>query len=178
MPVLETICEDVITTEETHPAFRLWLTSYPSPHFPVTILQNSVKMTNEPPQELRANLLRTYTSIPLNDPKFFASVPTNTRAWHRMLFGLCFFHAVVQGRRKFGPLGWNELNEFSESDLRISLMQLHLFLIEYPVIPFDILSFLTAECNYGGRVTDDKDMRLLSSLFSIFYNKDVVDKDK
>ena len=104
MPKLEKIVETFAEASDIHPDFRLWLTSMPAKYFPVPVLQSGCKMTFEPPKGMRANLIGTWASMTQAD---FDDISDKLTEWKKLLFGLTFFHALVQERREFGPLGWN-----------------------------------------------------------------------
>lgn len=115
-------------------------------------------MTTEPPKGLRANLLTIYNTI--SEESF------NKRdqlAYKNLLFSLVWFHAILLERRKFKSLGFNIPYDFNESDFAICHDLIIAFLDEYPdKIPFEAMKYLIAEANYGGRVTDDWDRRLVN----------------
>ena len=48
--------------------------------------------------------------------------------------------------------------------------QLKLFVDQYDEVPYKVLNYLGAIVNYGGRVTDDKDSRLISTILRGFIN--------
>ena len=178
MPELEKIVlafsEDYTGSEH----FRLILTSMPAPYFPVPVLQSGSKLTLEPPRGLKANLKKSF--VDLND-EFFKDCEHKNQDWHKLVFTLSFFHAIIQERRKFGPLGFNIRYEFNDSDINISYATLSMFLNSVGAddrVPWDAMLYMTGHINYGGRVTDDWDRVCLLSILKKYYNQTVLDKEK
>lgn len=95
--------------------------------------------------------------------------------WKSLLFGLSFFHSIIQERKKFGSIGWNKKYEFNDSDLETSIKMLQNFIFDSEDIPFDSVQFMTGHINYGGRVTDENDRALLTCLLSKCYGKEILD---
>lgn len=127
-------------------------------------------MTYEPPRGLKNNLLRSFNT---QDATSFEECDKQVE-WKKMFMGLSFFHALILERRKFGPLGWNIPYEFTAADFAISQSQLKMFLNTYELIPYEALNYMAAEANYGGRVTDPMDRRLIKILLKKFYSPDIV----
>ncbi|CAD7932621.1 unnamed protein product [Amoebophrya sp. A25] len=171
MPELERICEQ-LNPEEVNQDYRLWLTSMPSPAFPALLLQNGVKMTNEPPAGLKANLMYTFTRL---DDKTLDDCRSPS-AFKKVMFAYAYFHAIVQERRKFGPIGWNIPYGFTNEDLATCRRQAKHFLDKYEEVPYKVLNYLGAKINYGGRVTDAQDKILASAILSIYICPPLIEK--
>jgi len=173
MPTLEKMCEGFEESNAIHKDFRLFLTSMPAAYFPVPVLQNGIKLTIEPPKGLRANVIRSFLAE--TDEKLSGS--SQEVEWRRIQFGLKFFHAVIQERRKFGPLGWNIRYEFNDSDLETSTTITHNMLELGGKIPWDTLLFVIGHINYGGRVTDDLDRRCLLAILEKYVTPNILNDD-
>ncbi len=167
MPELEAIVESFDHEDKRIvPSFRLWLTSMPSAQFPVSVLQRGIKLTNEPPKGLKANMIRSYNNVIRAEELESHPKPV---IWKKLAFGLAFFHATVQERKKFGPLGWNKIYEWNDSDLETSLQVLRMSLEENEHVPWDALTYVSGQICYGGRVTDEWDRRCLMAILGQFY---------
>jgi dynein heavy chain len=80
------------------------------------------------------------------------------------VFALSFFHTVLAERRHYGSLGFNIPYVFSQADLMVSVKQLRLLFASSTEIPWRLFEYLVGEVNYGGRITDDWDRRLVSAI--------------
>ncbi|KAJ3079413.1 Dynein heavy chain 2, axonemal [Rhizoclosmatium hyalinum] len=94
--------------------------------------------------------------------------------YEKLLFSLCFFHSLLLERKKFLTLGWNVTCDFNNSDFDVCENILVVLLDEYPETPWDALKYLIAEANYGGRITDDWDRRILRSYISQLFNEEAL----
>ena len=170
MPRLDKLIENLQNTSHTHPDFRLWLSSSPTPEFPIAILQSGIKMTTEPPKGIKANMKRLYQKIEVAQ---FERCSDKNR-YKKLLYALSFFHSILLERKKFLQLGWNIDYGFNDSDFDVSENLLELYLDVNSNTPWEALKFLIAGVNYGGHVTDDWDRRLLLTYINGLFVEDAV----
>jgi dynein heavy chain len=158
---------DEYAAEGSHEKFRVFLTSDPSNTIPIGILNRCIKLTNEPPAGLKANLKRAWCFFP---KEYIEEADSKTKS---ILFGLCHFHSVLMERKQFGPMGYNMKYPFSIGDLRDSATCLQNYMDNSGggKIPWQDLKYIFGEIMYGGHIVNDFD-RLVANEYLNFYMKD------
>nr|VZI28891.1 unnamed protein product [Spirometra erinaceieuropaei] len=176
LPTLEKRLEEYGTTG--HADYRVFISAEPasSPEYhiiPQGILENAIKITNEPPTGMQANLhkaLKNFSQATLE-------MCSKENEFKTILFALCYFHAAICERRKFGPQGWNRSYPFNNGDLTISANVLYNYLEVNNIVPWEDLRYLFGEIMYGGHITDDWDRRLCKTYLEEYLAPEMLDGD-
>jgi hypothetical protein len=129
------------------------------------LLYQGTKLIYEIPKGMRENVMRICNGMNADEYNSGEITPIEKQ----LTFNLAFFHAVVLERLQFGSIGWNIPYEFNPSDFSISKKHLRAFLSESSEIPYEALNYVIGELNYGGRVTDYWDRRLLLSILAQYF---------
>lgn len=176
LKVLEKVMEDC--AKMAHENFRFFLTAEPagSPEYhimPQGILQACIKITNEPPSGVQANLHAALNCFSQETLEMCA----REVEFKKILFALVYHHAVILERRKFGPIGWNVNYPFNKGDLNISCNVLFNYLEANSIVPWIDLRYLFGEIMYGGHITDNIDRRLESTYLQEYLKPEMLDAD-
>jgi len=130
---------EVAVDDDPHVDFRCFISSEPpglpqQEIIPESILQNSIKVSNQAPQDLKANLRRAMSKF---DEEYYEKAKTHKYVeFKAIIFGLIMFHALILGRRKFGSQGWSKFYSFNDGDLTICGDVLHNYLAKYEKVPY------------------------------------------
>jgi dynein heavy chain len=163
-----------MAAEGSDPNFRLFLSADPHPDIPIYLLEKSIKLTNEPPAGVKANLLRAFTFF---TKEYIEDLEPKIKT---VLFGLCYFHTVMLERRKFGAKGFNGLYPFNIGDLRDSATVLKNYLESNASggskVPWDDLKYIFGEIMYGGHIVDDRDRIFCNSFLDNLMQDKLLDE--
>jgi dynein heavy chain len=163
----------------SHENFRCFVSSEPPPKalptqsiVPEAVLQRCIKISNEAPSDLMSNMMRAYSKF--SEDRISNAPQTNV--FKSILFGLCYFHAVVLGRKKFGSAGWSRIYNFNDGDLTICADVLENYLSKYDKVPYDDLRYIYGEIMYGGHITDDWDRRTNNTYLKVLITPELLNK--
>ena len=186
IPSLERKLE--IAAESAHKDFRCYFSAEPingapfAKIVPESILQTCIKVSNEPPSDLKSNMRRALA--PFNQDVLDRSTTPEKKTVHTaVLFALCFYHSLLLGRKKFGVgigiglgsgLGYCRGYSFNMGDLVNCTEVLYNYLEGNDATPWEDLRYMFGEVFYGGHITDAMDRRLCISYLDVLVTPDLL----
>jgi dynein heavy chain len=163
---------DEFALDGSHAKFRLFLSSDPANSIPIGLLNRCIKITNEPPAGLKANIKRAFASL---NKETFDEFDSKMKS---ILFGLCHFHAIMLERKQYGPMGFNMMYPFSIGDLRDSAVVLSNYMENSGggKIPWADLRYIFGEIMYGGHIVNDFDRALANTYLEFYMREELLDE--
>lgn len=142
-------------------------------------------MTLEPPKGIKPNMTRLYKNL----GSTFTAVDKE-QAFRKSIFGLCWFHTLLLERKKFKSLGWNNAYPFNDSDFQVCADTLANEMGRHkdgqPIpgynrkapVPWQAIQYLVSIANYGGRVTDNRDGRVIEVYSNEIFSEELIQAEK
>ena len=172
LPSLERQLEEI--GETAHENFRCFLSAEPPPFsyqkiIPESLLQSCIKVANDAPADIKSNLLRAWKEFP---EEWIAECP-QPKNLQTCLFTLCFYHSVIQGRRRFGQQGWSKKYSFNTGDLKVCGDVLKNWVGRNDEVPWTDIRYILAGIMYGGHITDYWDRRCNTTYLDVLLQKQI-----
>ena len=159
-----------------HEDFRCFISAEPPPitymkNMPESLMQSCIKVANEAPADLQSNLRRgwaNFTQERIDDSN-------KKDRYQACLFTMCFYHAIVQGRRRFGQQGWSKRYSFNQGDLYVCSNILMDYINRNVEVPWDDLRYIFGEIMYGGHITDAWDRRTNNTYLRVYMRPEILE---
>jgi dynein heavy chain len=93
-----------------------------------------------------------------------------------LYFALSYLHSVLDGRKIYGPLGWNIYSGFDASDFSISEAQIKAILdagIEDKDAAIHMIKYLFSNINFCGKISRTEDQRKLDAIIEDLIAPDI-----
>ncbi len=118
-------------------------------------------------------MLRQFSKI--NDV-YFPNSKSNANLHKNLFFSLCYFHSVLEGRKKYGALGWNVPYQFDFADFEISAGQIQRIVMKDSIDPkhhVRLAKYLVGEINYAGKLQRDNDFSTLNAILEDLFSESI-----
>eukprot|EP00968_Pinguiococcus_pyrenoidosus_P017451 scaffold1741_cov262-Pinguiococcus_pyrenoidosus.AAC.4 len=168
-----------IAQQGAHADFRCFLSAEPPSlssmkNMPESLMQSCLKVANEAPSDIKSNLKRAWA--PFSQSRIDSvSKPVE---FQTCLFTMCWFHAIVVGRHRFGQKGWSRKYSFNMGDLTICADVLENYLSKSSgamdnAVPWSDLRYIFGEIMYGGHITDFWDRRTNNTYLKVLFTESI-----
>ncbi|XP_025098007.1 LOW QUALITY PROTEIN: dynein gamma chain, flagellar outer arm-like [Pomacea canaliculata] len=182
------LAESLPASSQTDQTFRLWITMKAlADGIPVRLLQNSIKAVISLPKVMKDSLCRSMSWM---EPDILKQ--SNRAEWPVMLHNLCYLHAAIRLRARFGQGGWNCPADFANISFRELQESVNFTVGEFKdplfvtgadgtqvprVTSWTGIRYILAEVVYGSHITDPVDQQSLSAMVDYWVSPTAIKKE-